>query len=274
VETLPHIKEHTDWRRLAADPSCLPLTNPYEKVYTGCAVVGNAPSILADPRTGAAIDRHEAVFRSNVADTKSQTRFTGSKTTVRLINHQHVDIMERAFQKGDDLVLDKYQADELELGFSQWHLSFELANGITSSNFLTFCSMQHGPMHFTIRALLPTAQKEYTSLYYGLRKALAASRKIQVRPGPSKPPTGFAALYMALRMCTQVHVYGFSVDAPRDAPSHYFKEEKLYGEEITRPSRKHDYQLQAQYLKMLHVAGILTVCCPAHPEDAPGECFL
>ena len=99
-------------------------------------------------------------------------------------------------------------------------------------------------------------------------------------PGKHKiiPSSGIAALYMALQMCEQVcfsgrtrsthlpflcgdppsggessslfpiqvHVYGFSVDAPRDAPSHYFKEEKPYGVDITRPSKSHDYQMQAR----------------------------
>ena len=41
-------------------------------------------------------------------------------------------------------------------------------------------------------------------------------------------------------------MYGFGVDAPRDAPSHYFKEEKLYGIDITTQAWGHDYQMQAR----------------------------
>ena len=145
------------------------------QVYTSCALVGNAPSILADPRTGAAIDRHEAVFRLNVGDTEAQTRFTGSKTTVRVLNREHVLIMWEAFRKRDDSMLNKYKANHLALvqnfkrdqRFRDKHWVF---------NFLTFCNMQYGSMRFTMRTLLESFRAGYTSLYYEVCDALAASQ--------------------------------------------------------------------------------------------------
>jgi hypothetical protein len=57
----------------------------YLQVYASCAVVGNGGG--RDPRGGAGIDRHEAVFRFNLAQTKDHEGFVGSKTTVRVLNH-------------------------------------------------------------------------------------------------------------------------------------------------------------------------------------------
>jgi len=135
--------------------------------------------------------------------------------------------------------------------------------------------MQYGSMRFTMRTLLESFRAGYTSLYYEVCDALAASHLAEASPPRmhNVPSSGVDALFMALQICEQVHMYGFGVDAPRDAPSHYFKEEKLYGIDITTQAWGHDYQMQANFLKVLHVAGFLTICCPAHPEDAPGECF-
>ena len=138
------------------------------QVYASCALVGNAPSILADPRTGAAIDRHEAVFRLNVGDTEAQTRFTGSKTTVRVVNGAHVLIMLEAFRKRDDSMLNKYKADELAL------VASKLQNH--QGNFLTFCNSQHGPMRFTMRTLLESFKAGNTALYHEVCDALAVSQ--------------------------------------------------------------------------------------------------
>jgi hypothetical protein len=49
--------------------------------------VGNGGATSRDPRGGAGIDRHEAVFRFNFAQTAGYEGFVGSKTTVRVINH-------------------------------------------------------------------------------------------------------------------------------------------------------------------------------------------
>lgn len=49
--------------------------------------MGNGGATSRDPRAGAAIDRHEAVFRFNFARTWAHEDYVGSKTTVRMINH-------------------------------------------------------------------------------------------------------------------------------------------------------------------------------------------
>jgi hypothetical protein len=155
------------------------------QVYTSCALVGNAPSILADPRTGAAIDRHEAVFRFNVGDTEAQTRFTGSKTTVRAINREHALILWEAFHKRDNSILNRYKADELAL-VQKFKRSTSMRDKHQVFNFLTFCNIQSG-MRFTMRTLLESFRAKYTSLYYEVCDALAASQYAL----PASPHSGF-----------------------------------------------------------------------------------
>ena len=58
------------------------------QTYASCAVVANGGASMREPRGGAAIDRHEAVFRFNFAQTAGYEGFVGSKTTVRVGNHE------------------------------------------------------------------------------------------------------------------------------------------------------------------------------------------
>ena len=64
----------------------LPQTTKLPQFGT-CAVVGNAPSLLKFS-FGEEIDAHDAVFRINLAPTKSYEKHVGSRTTVRVLNSQ------------------------------------------------------------------------------------------------------------------------------------------------------------------------------------------
>jgi len=53
--------------------------------YRSCAVVGSSPEVLLY-EDGAEIDRHDAVFRANLAVTRGYEKHVGNRTTVRVIN--------------------------------------------------------------------------------------------------------------------------------------------------------------------------------------------
>ena len=61
--------------------------------------MGSGGSSLREPRGGAAIDRHEAVFRFNRAQTAGYEGFVGSKTTIRLGNIRTTRMFLKAIEK-------------------------------------------------------------------------------------------------------------------------------------------------------------------------------
>ena len=73
----------------------LPATDAVRDASTwkSCAVVGNGGSLLLR-ESGREIDAHDAVIRFNGGRTKGFERYVGSKTTVRLVNSQHMGFHE------------------------------------------------------------------------------------------------------------------------------------------------------------------------------------
>eukprot|EP00118_Oscarella_pearsei_P004397 m.18701 g.18701 ORF g.18701 m.18701 type:complete len:373 (+) comp27717_c0_seq1:166-1284(+) len=61
----------------------LPERKP--QMFNSCAVVSSGPSMLKF-KLGKEIDSHDAIFRINMAPTKSFEKYVGSKTTIRVLN--------------------------------------------------------------------------------------------------------------------------------------------------------------------------------------------
>jgi hypothetical protein len=90
----------------------------YEQVrrlrYRTCAVVGSSPEALMY-EDGAEIDRHDAVFRANMAPVRGYQKYVGNRTTVRVINPVESVIGARreslggVRQGGDETIVIKNQ---------------------------------------------------------------------------------------------------------------------------------------------------------------------
>ena len=80
ADSLRKIKCSNDVLRFLPQETKLPQ-------FGTCAVVSSAPSLLKFS-FGEEIDAHDAVFRINLAPTKSYEKHVGSRTTVRVLNSQ------------------------------------------------------------------------------------------------------------------------------------------------------------------------------------------
>lgn len=102
LEDIPARERSRDWpkEKVARLERILPSRKSLEsRRYGTCAVVGSSPELLLY-EDGAAIDRHEAVFRANLAVTEGWEKYVGKRTTVRVINP--VESVRKARGRGDD----------------------------------------------------------------------------------------------------------------------------------------------------------------------------
>lgn len=125
LEDIPAPERLRDWPKdkMARLERILPSRESLEsRRYGSCAVVGSSPELLLY-RDGSAIDRHEAVFRANLAVTEGWEQYVGRRTTVRVINP--VESVNKARGKGDDaMAIIKNQDPPAIRSPSREHLKF------------------------------------------------------------------------------------------------------------------------------------------------------
>jgi hypothetical protein len=171
-------------RKPAKQKKCTPLEKRMEnrelpsahKHRPACAVVGSSDLLRHFPM-GAEIDSNWAVWRINHAPTKRFERMVGQRTTTRVVNHVVADVWTgRAKQKEGEFAI--VNATEYPRNLCRNSLCI-MADNIASPSMLR--------------------------LSPGLKQALS--------PGCKMPAsTGLLAVTLALRVCDQVHMYGFFSD--------------------------------------------------------------
>ena len=108
-QSIPHKgnKLYTPWKDIRTKRCCRHLGIVSEKLlnvlpdrdllnethYGSCAIVGSA-GLLLTQEFGREIDEHEAIFRFNIAPAKGFEKHVGSRTTLRLINRNHLGFRE------------------------------------------------------------------------------------------------------------------------------------------------------------------------------------
>jgi hypothetical protein len=142
----------------------------FVQVYASCAVVGNGASSLRDPRGGAAIDRHEAVFRFNFAQTAGYEGFVGSNRTIRIGN----DVTSKRFL---EVILESNLSPRAALSaqgwdgdeFIQWNTE-TFGRPKDASLVRRLCSAMHDPAFYVMR---PTLVKDLRKIYREICHVLA-----------------------------------------------------------------------------------------------------
>eukprot|EP00240_Pyramimonas_obovata_P002289 CAMPEP_0118928146 /NCGR_PEP_ID=MMETSP1169-20130426/5470_1 /TAXON_ID=36882 /ORGANISM="Pyramimonas obovata, Strain CCMP722" /LENGTH=449 /DNA_ID=CAMNT_0006870061 /DNA_START=103 /DNA_END=1452 /DNA_ORIENTATION=- len=223
-------------------PGCIPETDLKER-YRTCAVVGNGGALLHDPRTGAAIDAHDAVLRFNDGPTQGFEQYVGTKTTFRLINNAWT----RYCTEHRNNLSPKYTNGALIL----------FGRG-AKRHFVDLC--QSHKVYFMDNKLSGAARGVYRKVFAKLETlgAVAVS-------GRNTAPTGMEGIMFALSMCHTVRVYGFNVDQPPEVPYHYH-------DNVRGVESAHSFNYQGLFLKILDGADALTICSPADVAATPKGC--
>jgi hypothetical protein len=117
--------------------------------------VGSGGASIREPRGGAAIDRHEAVFRFNFAQTAGYEGFVGSKTTIRIGNHITTrafdEVIRRSTQPNARLALNAkgWNCDE----FIQWPSRYP-------ASIMSLCNVMHDPPFYVMRSTFVREMRE------------------------------------------------------------------------------------------------------------------
>eukprot|EP00899_Mesostigma_viride_P006134 jgi/Mesvir1/15521/Mv03173-RA.1 len=244
--------------RLHFDPafvSYLPMKDVAWQ-YKTCAVVGNSGTLLKHA-FGRAIDSADAVFRINYAPTHGYERHAGTKTTFDIINQQHTKAFVPEVQAGGSLPSSKRASwrnsylvvFEVTSPFARQHLYLPLLKKFNEKH-------KAGPVIVLSSDFVVEAHRAW-SLVKRLVEAAAYSHHSYLQ----KPMSGFFAVYFALQICEEVHLYGFSP---------YRKGERVhyhYFDSVAAVTASHSFDLAYVIFRQLSQWPGLDAVLRIHPED-------
>ena len=212
-------------------------------MFETCALIGNGPGLRDESKPmGAIIDRHDAVFKSNLyltaerpgswADHKGILH--GEKSTFRMFNKKRAEVAstwtgDRAFTPGKNET------------WLFWHYG---------SGAIYDKALKRNPGRvFLLSPQLISAQVE---AYFALRRELLRLKVFNSLYCPMNMPSGLHTLLMAIKMCKRVNLFGFSysidmLQSRSDGPS-------------PRVSAGHAWDADTSILAMLALAGHINLC--------------
>ncbi|GBG65177.1 hypothetical protein CBR_g49970 [Chara braunii] len=197
-----------------SSPDLLPRKDLEEDTFNTCAFVGNSGMLLAS-EYGKAIDRHDVVMRVNQAPTRRYYRHVGKKTTYRLLNKKWVS-----------LYISTSYGKELLLPVEAFNTTIIASRvGVEQFERLARVVRRERPdMHVSL--LLSKVVGEARQLLSFFRSGMNMLG-LRNYTGGMVPSSGFLGVYVLLRVCKHVSVYGISSEPSRKQdrqswPYHYF----------------------------------------------------
>lgn len=212
---------------------------PNGKRFKTCALVGNAGH-LARKEYGQYIDRHELVVRFNVLPTEGFAANVGNRTGLRVVNHRR---SVAACCRGN---FPEARAGETSTGVLLW---FPAAQG----EILGACKRRFpaNPRY----SLNPRQSKELAKGMVGLRSDMQRlglgpfGRWIQLTSGAH-------AVMLFLNLCDSVSLYGFTTYMSNRGQDQYAGRAERAGS----GARSHDWNGEKMAWRLLHAAGLATIC--------------
>jgi len=178
------------WRKLLR---LLPEEDPTRGWrWETCAVVGNGGSLLLEPK-GREISAHDAVFRFNRGVRRGFEAFAGNRTTVRIVNRNHLGFME----DGDGAVLQQVTSPE----------AFEAFVNLTASRPPVPVYGIDSEFHALV---LDRYRKLLEGISADLQSILGWRYQGEKLKWDSPATNGFYGVTLALQRCRRVSIYGFA----------------------------------------------------------------
>ena len=224
------------------------VPTPKEDVFKGsaydrCAIVGNSMNLF-DAENGDAIDQYDAVFRFNSewrrmhhvmkekgVKFEDKRKYMGTKTTFRLVNRKYTTSLLDGDGASEDI-----SSDEEVLFWNYF-----------SAPYLQALQKKHPKLNLHLAAAdLINWELE---VFSQLRKDLYS-----LGVGPFEcyrfMSSGVHGVFMALKMCEEVDLFGFSVSMDNFAKSFN------HG----RPSESHSWEFETMLMRLLYFTGAINVC--------------
>ena len=224
------------------------VPTPKEDVFKGsaydrCAIVGNSMNLF-DAENGDAIDQYDAVFRFNSewrrmhhvmkekgVKFEDKRKYMGTKTTFRLVNRKYTTSLLDGDGASEDI-----SSDEEVLFWNYF-----------SAPYLQALQKKHPKLNLHLAAAdLINWELE---VFSQLRKDLYS-----LGVGPFEcyrfMSSGVHGVFMALKMCEEVDLFGFSVSMDNFAKSFN------HG----RPSESHSWEFETMLMRLLYFSCAINVC--------------
>ena len=224
------------------------VPTPKEDVFKGsaydrCAIVGNSMNLFG-AENGDAIDQYDAVFRFNSewrrmhhvmkekgVKFEDKRKYMGTKTTFRLVNRKYTTSLLDGDGASEDI-----SSDEEVLFWNYF-----------SAPYLQALQKKHPKLNLHLAAAdLINWELE---VFSQLRKDLYS-----LGVGPFEcyrfMSSGVHGVFMALKMCEEVDLFGFSVSMDNFAKSFN------HG----RPSESHSWEFETMLMRLLYFTGAINVC--------------
>eukprot|EP00899_Mesostigma_viride_P008182 jgi/Mesvir1/17365/Mv08675-RA.1 len=214
----------------------------WDRRFRTCAVVGNS-GVLTLTRYGAAIERHDAVFRFNNGPTGPGNKFVhlvGNKTTVRFINNNWAKYWMKKRPKGcleENIVLF----------------------GISAARMMHSIALKWKPLNTSVLFLSPEFAGNARGMYKRAHANVTAMGFMNIS-GRNSPPTGIEGVFFAMEVCDTLHVYGFGMEGSESAPYHYY-------DEVQGVEAAHSFGFQRWFLSGLAKKRGFVICSPGHARE-------
>ena len=222
--------------RMGSVPSSKYSLEDVERNYTSCALIGNGPGLFKQNK-GSIIDAHDAVFRFN---SLHNVQYQGKKTTFRLLNNKRVEGITKKHVR-----IKEFTPGE---AWIMWHY-FSLKK---------YAELKK--MNDNSRIMAPDYLKFELRAYFGIRKDL--KRFGNSMRCPMNLNSGMHGILMALKMCQEINLFGFSYQKNTVNNSQRNTRSKSFQSTVVSPrlSKHHDWHTDVLVIKYLAMAGILNIC--------------
>ncbi|XP_011668515.2 alpha-2,8-sialyltransferase 8F-like [Strongylocentrotus purpuratus] len=233
--------------RVAAIPDTifeqLPKTNPFpqETRYRSCAVVGNS-GIMLNSSCGKDVDKHDYVFRCNLAPLLPFKVDAGMKSNLTTMN--------------PSMVLGRYKALKKTHSIKQYNEDISQYDGMLWNP----CFAYEGNGQPTLKAFLSFKGKKPKMVCGNPQHFKSVLNFWQEKELTNKISTGFYLATTAIQLCDEVQLYGFWPfsahygDTRSDVPYHYFDDLSA-----AKADSEHSMNEEFDLLVQLHTLGILRV---------------
>ena len=212
--------------RMGSVPSSKYSEEDVKRNYTSCALIGNGPGLFKQNKADI-IDKHDAVFRFN---SLHNIQYQGKKTTFRILNNKRVEgltkkrVKIKLFTPGEAWII--------------WHY-FSLKK---------YAELKK--LNENSRIVAPDYLKFELRAYFGIRKDL--KRFGNSMRCPMNLNSGMHGILMALKMCDEVNLFGFSYQKHTVNNSQRNTRSKNFQNTVVSPrlSKHHDWHTDALVVKV------------------------
>ncbi|GBG88528.1 hypothetical protein CBR_g47998 [Chara braunii] len=212
------------------------ITDGSAVLHSSCAVVGNGPSVGRSDTNGEAIDRHDAVFRVNFAPKKFFESYVGNKTTYRVLDDSTANEIARGRRAHPD-------------PGETWVLSDQHSVHVGTRR-----------LHLWEWDAMFVMMRETTRLGLSGKTRTSATGEPDGREFicPRTISTGLQTVLLALRLCQEVNLFGFSyTEHMAEKGMRYFDDSNVDRDPMFTA---HNWQFEALFLRILHLANRGIIC--------------